>query len=248
MLAEINNASSKLKEFLRWDDSVYDEYGKMLDRLKYTNGKAKEICTNDEKKRALEDIVTFLFVKTNLFEVYDNVQTGTSEVDQLVVRNTSAKIAESMYGLTPKVLEIDSDMLICECKNYKTSIAGTWVGKFNTIMDVCGEFRIGILFSVNGLSGSEETWKDGHGMRKIIYALSELNPGREKYILDFNINDFNSILETRNDKQPLNIIEIIRKKKIALKSGTKIGYLYDSNDNVEAVKKIVENYKNQIGE
>jgi len=245
MLLELSEASEKLDEFLRWDDSVYEEYEKMLNHLEDTNGKPKHECSNDEKKKALEDIVTFLIIKTNLFEVYGDVHTGTSEVDQVVVRNRMSKLAEAKYGITPKVLEIDSDMFLCECKNYKGSVSGTWVGKFNTIMDVCGTCKVGILFSVCGLSGKEETWDDGHGMRKIIYNLSSLSKGQEKYILDFNINDFKIILDSRYNDKPLNFIEIIRKKKIALTVGSKIKFLYESHDNEDNLKELINKYNKE---
>ena len=44
---------------------------------------------------------------------------------------------EEKYFVTPKFLGIESEYFLCECKNHKGTVIGTWVSKFNTIISIC---------------------------------------------------------------------------------------------------------------
>jgi hypothetical protein len=224
-----------LHEITRWDDLVYKEYEILLNYFKETNG--NNLYSNDDKKKSLETLVTFLIKKTNIFLVFGDVNTGTSEIDQVAIRNDEGLLLEAAYKVTPKVLGIDAEYFLCECKNYKSSVGGTWVSKFNTLMNICGDCRLGILFSYHGLSGKEETWDDGHGIRKIIYKISP--DDKKNYILDFNIRDFESILESKNSDNPIMFLDIIKAKKRALMSGGKNSLLYLPHDHEEKIKDII---------
>lgn len=178
----------------------------------------------------LENIVDFIFEKSVIYKVHSNKQSSTHEIDQFIVLSDEGIQLIEELKLSKELLITKQKYFLCECKNYKDKVPATWVGKFNTLLEVSGKCQVGILFSYKGLTGRENSWEDAHGLAKIIYYLGDNNSKR--YIIDFNINDFELLNKNRNTS----IIEIIKNKKIAVEIGISSQKLledkHDSYDNI----------------
>lgn len=233
---QTKNAVEKFYELSAWSDDDYLEYERLLDILKNTYKK----CTKKEKKKiktktkgdALEDIVNFIIEKSFFLNVYPNKRNGTNEIDNLIVVSEYGEQAIHQYNFTRKLLPFEGDYFLGECKNYDKNVGVTWIGKFNTLMSICGDCNFGVIFSYFGLAGSEDKWYSAHGLTKIIFTLSQ----SKKYILDFNLNDFELL---RN--KDYNLFKILKKKKLALSTGCKTENLYEPHDGSEEMRKIYEN-------
>ena len=59
-----------------------DDYKEKL--KKFTESNSSSTVSNKEKKESLEDLVSFISKKTNLFTVYENIKTSTNEIDLLL--------------------------------------------------------------------------------------------------------------------------------------------------------------------
>lgn len=224
-------------QFSSWTDDDYEEYNRLLQQLKSSYGKCKVNSENKvvtkSKGDALEDIVNFIIEKSYFLEVYPNKRTATNEIDQLIVISNYGNQSIYTQGFSKKLLGFDGDFFLGECKNYDEKVGVTWIGKFNTLLKVCGDCKFGIIFSYLGLTGSENKWEDAHGLTKVIYKTS--NKGEEKYIIDFNINDFEK-LQNRNT----NFFKLIKAKKLALATGCRSENLFDVNDGEKEMKQIYE--------
>lgn len=168
-------------------------YKEKYDYFVYTNGKKNLNGKNQDddnriKGKALEDLVSILFDATGeYFNIYRNIRNGSNEVDLLVCYTQKAK-ALSL------ILDKKYSDIICECKNYEGSVKVTYVGKFYSLVQ-SANMKIGIIFSYNGFSG--ESWGGGAGLSKKLFLLKEQEQDKI-YILDFNINDFKSILDGKS--------------------------------------------------
>lgn len=190
-------------------------FDKKLKELKELNlqkaSNAKERGELSAKKgAALERLVEILIKGTTVLEAVCNVGTATNEVDLVI--STSFK-GESVKGLLrEKGVDIErlvtnspgiigfNDYFLAECKNYNKNVPATWVGKFYTLMQVCGKCNVGIIFSNKGLTGKKTSWTDAHGLTKILRCVSE----NKASIIDFNINDFERISKGENFFRILN--------------------------------------------
>ncbi|WP_040330231.1 hypothetical protein [Clostridium ihumii] len=237
------NDKEKVEEFYKfssWTDDDYKEYDILLKQLKYSYGKCKDDCkekiVTKSKGDALEDIVNFIIERSYFLEVYPNKRTSTNEIDQLIVISDYGKQSIYSQGFSRELLQFRGDFFLGECKNYDDSVGVTWVGKFNTLLKVCGDCKFGIIFSYKGLTGSENKWEAAHGLTKVIYKVSD--EGDKKYILDFNINDFKKL----NNKDT-NFFKMIKAKKLALSTACKSEALYYDCDEKEELETI---YKEMI--
>lgn len=139
-----------------------------------------------EKGKALEELVTFLFNTTSIFKVLENVHTSTNEIDLIMTLNSRGNRLSAEGFLDDKF-----NIFLAECKNYKKTIGVTWVGKFWSLLN-SSPAKLGIIFSYHGLSG--KNWADGIGLTKKIYMSKERIEDKI-YIIDFNIEDFEQIME-----------------------------------------------------
>ena len=226
---------STLSKYVAWTDDDFEEYEKLLNKLKSIKRKRKS--STSEIGKALENIVTFIFEKSFFYKVYSNKHTATNEIDEFIVLSNRGKQALHDTGLTRELLISEQDYFLCECKNYKETVAATWVGKFNTLLDVCGDCEVGLIFSCNGLTGSENSWNDAHGLTKIIYRIHEdKGKNKKRFILDINLKDLEKIKDMR-----CSIFDIVQKKKEALIANVKSEKLYDDlHDGYVEIKKIFE--------
>lgn len=135
-------------------------------------------CTKS-KGDILEDLASCLMYSgPNLLSVYRNCRTSTNEID-LLLRMTPKgnSILPKQYGFLNT-----QDSFLCECKNYTKKLGVTYIGKFYSLLKLSG-CKIGILFTVKGLSGRSK-WLDGVGLVKKIALKDNI------YILTFSTSDY----------------------------------------------------------
>lgn len=221
--------TKKLKKIFAWENDKFDEYNRLLVNLKAVNSNSDSSAR--EKGKALETIVSFIFENSFFYEVYENRRTAINEIDEYIIRSDKGKQFIEEVNMASELLLSTQDYFLCECKNYNSRVGVTWVGKFNTLLKISGDCQLGILFSYKGLTGNENKWSDAHGLTKLIYYLSESE--KKKYILDFNISDFESLKD-----RGINLFDIIKAKKNALKVSFNSHELYGKPDGLEEMKNI----------
>lgn len=178
-------------ELTRWNDKDFEDYKVLLKNLKDLNG-AEGVKTTD-KGLALEELVKFIIKKTFFYRVHGNVKTGTNEIDQVVCLSKEGKQALEQFNISRKLIPIYEDLFLCECKNYKSSLGVTWVGKFYGLLNSC-DCNFGILFSVKGLTGDEETWSNSFGLIRVFNLIQKHKFGNDKFnIIEFNLDDYEKI-------------------------------------------------------
>lgn len=227
-------------KFVEWTEDDYKEYDQLLEEFKKANKKRTKKKSNEddeviktrEKGDALENIVNFIIDKSFFLQVHPNKRTSTNEIDQFVVISDNGKQALKKYEFSTELLGFNNGYFIGECKNYDDSVAATWVGKFCTLLQTCGNCELGIIFSYYGLTGKENNWYDAHGLTKVIYRMELGN--NKTHILDFNKDDFELL---KNKK--VNFFKIIDAKKKALISGSKSSNFLDekheANEDMEKI-------------
>ena len=191
------------EKICQYDEDEKKHYKELLKKFKNTN--SSKTASTSEKGDSLEEIASFVLKSGNVFEVYDNMRTTTNELDQLVRTTVHGSILCSHGILNPKLKNF-----IGECKNYKTKVSVTYVGKICGLLNTTSN-KICILFSYNGVTG--KGWRDASGLIKKFY-LSKENVDERYCIIDFNIKDFESIEHGNN------FLQIIEDKIFALKNDT----------------------------
>lgn len=217
MLAQVDKEIDYMDKVLRYSSDEAREYERLLNKFKETNGSD---ASTKIKGLALEDLVKYIIDKSVIFEGYQNLRTSSNEIDILVRLNDRGRHLKT-YGL-----QIPNEKFIAECKNYKTSIGSTWVGKFASLMNYTHN-TLGILFSYHGLSGSG--WNEGTGLTKKL-LLSD----KKTHIIDFNMHDFNLLLEGKSFNS------IINDKIFALSQDISVEHLITIHPNQEVVDVDVE--------
>lgn len=229
---------NKFKELIKWSDEQLEEYRELYNDFISINRKTKDNEeTQKQKGDRLENLVNFIFNNSFFLNVYPNKRTSINEIDQFITISDYGLQAIHELNFSRELLGLDEDHFICECKNYKGNIPATWVGKFNTLLNTCGETRLGIIFSYYGLTGEENNWYDAHGLTKVVYRISKEDS--KTFILDFNKNDFKKLL----DKE-INIFDIIKAKKKALISGVKsFKFLEEDHEGIKKMQDIYNEIK-----
>lgn len=124
-LKEIVQGSIKVfHELTSWTDKDNKEYSLLLKKLKEPFD--RQILTIKEKGDRLENLVTFIIKKSYFFEIYRNVHTGTNEIDEVITLSEAGKQALSIYNISRDLLEIDTDIILGECKNYESTLGVTY--------------------------------------------------------------------------------------------------------------------------
>lgn len=190
------------EKICEYSEKEKQEYDTLLNDFKKKNSSK---CSTKEKGDSLENIAAFVLKSGNIFEVYKNVRTSTNELDQLIKTTNSGSVLCSNG-----ILDARLKNFIGECKNYNKGVSVTYVGKICSLLEVT-DIKICILFSYKGITGSG--WKDASGLVKKFY-MSKENSNEKYCIIDFNINDFESI-KTGN-----NFLKIIEEKMLSLKYDT----------------------------
>lgn len=197
--------SSKLdvfNELIKWDKKDFEEYQVLLDRVEAVQpskkkGNIQEEATTGDKGRALEELVAFIIRKSYFFKVHTNIHTPTNEIDLVITLTDRGKEALHTYELSRDLLHVKEDMFLGECKNYKTNVGVSWVGKFYGLLNTCG-CNFGILFSNKGLTGQENGWHDSYGLIRVFSLIEKYKNNRDFFILEFNMKDYKKIAEGTN--------------------------------------------------
>lgn len=206
LLEMFDTKEKQYEEITRLDENEINQYIELLKRFKDTHLESNNSSTS-EKGKSLEDLVNFLLEKSSVFQVYKNLRNSTNEIDQLLILNPKGK-----YFKDAGILNLPREYYVSECKNYQDKISVTWVGKFYSLIE-SNDAQLGMIFSYNGFSG--RGWKDATGLVKKLFLKRE-DVNKKVSILDFNIDDFNSVLEGSS------LLELIDAKLKALKFDTDV--------------------------
>lgn len=189
-------------------DEQKAEYLKQLDYVKSTNANA--CASTEEKGRALEELVQILLKHSGgIYCIKQNVRTNTNEIDIVCNATPKGRFLQSLR-LIP-----DYDSFLGECKNYGTRVGVTYVGKFACLMQTTA-YRLGILFSYHGVSGTG--WEDACGLIRKFY-MSREDIEKRYIIIDFSIREFEMVAEGKN------FLDILDNKIKALQLDTEFSSL-----------------------
>lgn len=208
----VQNSLDIFHELTRWSEQEFEEFSILLKRLKGTTCCAPTESTKAKGDR-LEDLVEFIIKKTYFFEIFRNISTASNEIDEIIVLSDAGKQALQSFGIARDVLGIDTDIALGECKNYRTTLGVTYVGKFYSLLVSTGVL-FGILFTVNGLTGSEDGFSDGYGLTKVLHIIEQHQNGRDLKILVFTLDDYEKMAKGAN------FYDLIKAKKVALQTAT----------------------------
>ena len=215
-LKEIIQDSIKVfHELTSWTDKDKKEYSLLLKELKEPFD--KQISTPKEKGDRLENLVAFIIKKSYFFEIYRNVHTGTNEIDEVITLSEAGKQALSTYNISRDLLEIDADIILGECKNYKSTLGVTYVGKFYSLL-VSTDVSFGIIFTQKGLSGNENEYHDSYGLTKVLRIVEKYQNHRNLTILTFTLDDYEKM------EKGISFFELVKSKKLALQLSSDYDY------------------------
>lgn len=204
----VKNDLDKYEGFITWTEADKQEFQVLLSELKEPFDKENE--TTKDKGDKLERLVEFIIRKTYFFEIFKNVHTETNEIDEVIVLSDRGKQALSTFHLSRDLIPIDKDLFLGECKNYKSNLGVTYVGKFYSLMTVTG-MTFGIIFTQKGLTGDAEGYKDAYGLTKVLRMVENSRNGEGNfYILTFTMEDYEKLLEG------VTFFELIKAKKLEL--------------------------------
>lgn len=157
---------------------------------------------NKDKGEALENLASFLLSKLGVYRVARNQKTSTNEMDVVLVKDLTL----SVFGG-----DLFPPYVICECKNYASSVSVTYVGKFYSLLKVSG-VKLGLIISNEKISGRSK-WEAGKGLcRKV--ALRD-----DTWIINISYDDLKAI-----DEKNISLLQLIRDKISDIKLDTTISY------------------------
>ena len=225
----------KFKGFITWTNKDKAEFRILLDELKKPFDRDKE--TTKEKGDRLEKLVEFIIQKTYFFEIYKNVHTETNEIDEVITLSDRGKQAIQSFNLSRDLIPIKQDLFLGECKNYKSNLGVTYVGKFYSLLSVTG-IPFGIVFTQKGLTGDSEGYKDAYGLTKVL-RMVELSKGKDFFIITFTMEDYESMLEGTT------FFDLVKAKKMEMQFASDYTkFLADNKHGAEEqVKTILSEYK-----
>ncbi|CEP79243.1 Uncharacterised protein [[Clostridium] sordellii] len=235
MMKDISNDLERFKSLIEWSSKDYEEYKILLEKAKKSSGKKDSEEKTKEVGDILEELVTFIIERTYFFEVIRNIRTRTNEIDLYITRSKEGSQALNKYNLSEDFIIIPEKEFISECKNYSKNIGTTWFGKFYAVMKTC-DCNFGILFSLKRATGNFDNWSDSYGLIRTIRLIEKYENKKELYLIDFGLDDFDSISEENN------FFDIIENKIKALKIGT------DYDKFVKNLQKQLDEEKKSISE
>lgn len=194
-------------ELTSWSDKDKQEYSRLLEELKKSYDTNYD--TTKSKGNRLEELVAFIIDKSYFFDIYRNVHTGTNEIDEVITLSSVGKQALTEYNLSRDLLEIDTDIALGECKNYKSNLNVTYVGKFYSLL-VSTDVSFGIIFTQKGLTGGENEYHDAQGLVKVLRIIEKYKNDRDLTIITFTLDDYEKL------KNGYSFFELIKSKKMAL--------------------------------
>lgn len=199
---KLGNSKTLNEDICRMTEEQKAAYCKQLECVKRLNNSG---ASTKQKGEALETLVQMLLKYSgNLFEVRQNVRTGTNEIDIVCEATTTGKLLQS------RNLILNYPSFLGECKNYGKKVGVTCVGKFACLMQTTA-YRLGILFSYHGVTG--KGWNDAQGLIRKFY-LSREDVEKRFVLVDFSIREFELIT------QDVTFLDILNSKIEALRLDT----------------------------
>lgn len=217
------------KNFFKGYDKVLIKFREAYDCLEDMHKnplKYKEIKSKT-KGDLLESVIKILFINTKLFKIYNNIKSSTNEYDILILPSEYLKI--SGKALDP----LFRMPIMCECKNYSGKVDVTWIGKFYTVLKM-SDIKLGIIFSYNGVTGSNNAWSAGKGLIKKIFLKDGIA------ILNICKEDFQNIYQGEL------ITDLIEKKYNNLKFDTNISDYFNTEKLDQTVAKTLNKINNEL--
>ena len=220
------------RELTSWSETDKQEFSVLLHNLKRPFDKDSE--TTKEKGDRLEKLVSFLIRKSYFFEVYQNVHTGTNEIDEVIILSETGRQALHTFHISRDILEINTDIALGECKNYNSTLGVTYVGKFYSLL-MSTDISFGIIFTQKGLTGQEDEFRDAYGLVKVLRIIEKYRNKRDLVILTFTLEDYEKIAEGQS------FFELIKAKKLELRLASDFErFLNDyQHDSSERIKQII---------
>lgn len=181
----------------------------------------------------LEELIKLITIKTNKFDLFDNITSDTNEYDIIIKPSKIAR--EILFNGLPEII---LQPIICECKNYKTPVDVTWIGKFYSLLSI-SNLKLGIIFSYEGVTGqAENDWTNAWGLIRKIYLKDRIA------IISISKLELKRIVEGES------FCEIVEEKYIQLQTMTSIDNTkrYHPSEKkvqeiLDKIEKEVENYK-----
>lgn len=233
-MQEIINEKIKIfDDLIRWGEQDKEQFAQLLSELEKPFDKSKE--TTKDKGDRLEKLVEFIIKKSFFYDIYKNIHTETNEIDEIIVLSEQGKQALETFGLSKDLLPTEHEIFLGECKNYKTSLGVTYVGKFYSLL-VATDIPFGLVFTQNGLSGDAEGFKDAYGLTKVLRIVEKYEHNRELSILTFTNEDYHLLLEGRT------FFELIKAKKLELQLASNYqNFIRDNmHESVEEINKSIQ--------
>ncbi|MFW7187917.1 MULTISPECIES: hypothetical protein [unclassified Lysinibacillus] len=147
---------------------------------------SRKTGTKDQKGKALELLMTYIFNRFVYAEVKDDLRTKDNQLDH--------EIFFYEFEAPDFIKRIVGCHLINECKNHKKSVSSQEVTILNSNLEI-RNCKFGIVSSYKSFSkGRNSVWENAEGKRRKFALLSNFN----RLIIGFNYIDFEKILNGGN--------------------------------------------------
>lgn len=192
LIEAIKNSPNIFKKEYTYSAEESQEINKLILEVR-----EDKFSTKLSKGEALEALTNKIFRTHKIYKVKKNLRTTSNEIDLFLE-------LDSFGTLIKNSLEYNiEEEFIVECKNYKSKVEVTYIGKFASLMRVT-HLKNGIFISKKGVTGDSKRWSEAKGLIKKI-ALQD-----NSFILDFDLSDF-------EDLEGKTLAEILTCKKNSLK-------------------------------
>ncbi len=229
----VTNDLEIFRNLTMWSDKTKKEFSDLLEDLNRMPESVTETTRSIGDK--LENIVKFIIDKSFFFKVHKNIHTASNEIDEIIVLSDEGKQALHKFDLSRELLQIDSNIVLGECKNYSDPLNVTYVGKFYSLLISTG-VNFGIIFTKMGLTGKPNEFHDAYGLIKVLRIIEKYQNQRDLRILWFDRNDYKLMAEG------VSFYKLIETKKISLDLSTRYEELLKqySHDNSDEIKKSID--------
>lgn len=173
----VNNKDELYKMFYNPDESAYEEFNRLKNKLSFDYGK-----NTTSKGTALEKLVLEIFGHIRYTKVTNEVHTGTNQFDCTALCGIS-----TVY---PSIFNLLTPYFIIECKNEPDKKPNnTYCNKLLSIMDT-NEAKIGIIW------GRKEATSTCFTIAREHY-LKHSGSGKDQIIITCSDNDLEKIIDDR---------------------------------------------------
>ncbi|MBN1071129.1 hypothetical protein DVV81_08095 [Clostridium botulinum] len=161
---------------------INDLYNKIVEM--HENPKYYKEVKAKTRGDLFEELTKQITIKTNLFDLFDNITSDTNEYDIVIKLSDVAKI--TLKDIIPDIFH---QPIICECKNYQQPVNVTWIGKLYMLLSM-SKIKVGIIFSYEGVTGDKDkSWGDAWGLIRKIFlkdgiAIIDISKIEIKRIID----------------------------------------------------------------